>query len=233
MSTLTLPSLYSELTRRMPTESLRPSIVPARQLTLAEIIHYGFPGRRMSREMRQWKTRNLPNLTRGAWRIIAGRKLGIPALYGHLCLATIAPDGHRTDYGLVSLRMITTLGAKFVSDAFQGLVSASAIKYHGIGSGAAPESASDSALGSEFSSVYVPVSTRATGVATAGTSSNIYRSIGFIEVSDTVTIAEHGIFSQAATGGGVLFDRSAIESTTIFAGFVVQGDYRLEIATGT
>lgn len=233
MSTYTLPFQYLELTRRLPKESLRPSTVPARSLTLPEVVHYGFPGAKMNKEMRQWKTRNLSNLARGAWRIITARKLGIPALYGQLCLAVIAPDGHRTDYGLVSLRMITSVGAAFVSTCFRGEASLPTMKYHGIGGGGTPESVSDIALGSEFSSVYDPVSTRATGIASVGAASNFYRSIGFITVSDTVTIAEHGLFNQEAADGGILLDRSAISSETIFANFTIQADFRLEIATGT
>lgn len=207
--------------------------VPVRPLTFAEIVHYGFPGRNMSRELRAWKTRNISNLMRGAWRVLAARKLGVASIHGYLCLAFITPDGHRTDYGLVSMRMITTAGAGYVCDAFQGLASLPSVKYHGIGGGALPEAITDTALGSEFSAQYLPLNTRAEGTASEGEAANFYRSVGFIEVSNTVTIAEHGLFSAQTAGTGVLLDRSAIESETVFENTTVQCDFRLEIATGT
>lgn len=219
--------------KRMPRGILLSSRVPARELSFAEIVNYGFPHLRMDTELRKWKIRNLPNFLRGMWRILTAKKIGIPALYGQLCLAVISPNGHRRDYGLVSLRMITSSGAGFVSDGFQGSVSISTMRYHGLGGGSTPESASDSGLGSEFSGQYDPVNTRATGTLGEGDSANIFRSIGFVEVNDTVTIAEHGIFSQAATTGGVMLDRTALASETIFAGFVIQCDYRLTVSTGT
>lgn len=218
---------------KFPNVALKPSIVPARALSFAEIVHYGFPHGKMDVNIRKWKIRNLKNLFRGTWRILAAKKIGVPHIYGQLCLAIISPDRrHRKDYGLVSLRMITSSGAEYVVDAFQGLKSLVNFNYHGIGGGSTPESVSDTALGSEFALAYSPINTRATGIQTES-SSTTYQSIGFITVTDTVTITEHGLFSQAATGGGTMLDRTAVASEVVFDGFVVQTDYRLTIATGT
>ena len=234
MSSNFLPMASSVLIGKIPTSTT----VPPRSLSLAEVIHYGFPRMGIDRDLRKWKMRNLPNLLRGLWRISTAKKLGIPHLYGQLCLSIIAPDGHRKDYGLVSLRVITTVGAAFVVDSFQGIQSLSSMRYHGVGGTSTVELASNTALGSEFGSAYSPANTRPTGSQAEGDSSVVYRTIGLISVTDTVTIAEHGLFSQASTvsgtpTGGILFDRSALASETIFTGFILQADYRLVVATGT
>ena len=209
------------------------SSVPARTLSFAEVLHYGFPGPGMDMEMKRWKARNIPNLMRGLWRVLAAKKLGLPFLSGRLCLATIAPDGHRRDYGLVSLRMITSSGAAYVTDAFQGLVALSSMKFHGLGGGATPETTGDTELDNEFFAEYATVNTRSEGIQTEGLAPNYYHTFAFIEVTDTVTFCEHGLFDKAIASGSTLLDRSVIASETIFAGYSVVGDYLLEVATGT
>lgn len=215
-----------------------PTVVPPRVLSFAEVVHYGFPRTKMSRDLRAWKVRNMSNLMRGAWRILTAKQLGIPHIYGQLCLSTLDPDGHRKDYGLVSLRLITSVGAAFVVDAFQGLQSLSSMRFHGVGGSSTVELASNTTLGSEFGSAYSTINTRPSGTQAEGDSSLTYRTVGLIEVTDTVTIGEHGLFSQASVTsgspvGGVLLDRSAVASETIFTGFIIQTDYRLVVATGT
>lgn len=226
-------ALRSQVSLHPVQKSGVPSPVPVRPLSFAEVIQYGFPFGKMDQRMKRWKLRNLRHLMRGVWRIEIAKKLHIPHLYGQLCLTSISPDGQHRHYGLVSLRMITTTGAGFVVDGFQGLVSVSSMKFHGIGTGSTPESASDSALVAELTTGYSPVNTRATGTQAEGSSVLIYRTIGFIDLSDTVTIAEQGIFNQAASGTGILLDRTVTASETFYGSSTIQSDYRLTVATGT
>ena len=233
-----MPSSSLPMASSVSIGTIRPTVVPPRSLSFAEVIRYGFPHRSMDHDLRKWKFRNLSNLMRGAWRISAAKQLGLPHIYGQLCLSTIAPNGKKKDYGLVSLRLVTSVGAAFVVDAFQGLTSLSSMRFHGVGGTSTVELASDTGLGSEFASAYSPANTRPTGSQTETDSSLTYRTIGLISVTDTITIAEHGIFSQASTvsgtpTGGILLDRSAVASETIFTGFIIQADYRLVVATGT
>lgn len=213
------------------------TFVPPRDLSFLDIVQYGFPNSRMDKEMRRWKMRNLRNLFRGLSRMTIAKSLKIPFLQGQWCLCTISPDGQIRDYGLVSLRMITTTGAGYVVDAFQGLQTISNMRYHGVGTGSGAESASDTGL-TEAASSYNPSFTRATGTLTEGVSATIFRTVGNITLSATVTIGEVGLFSQASTTtgtptGGYMLDRGVVSSETVFANFVIQSDYRLTVATGT
>ena len=111
MPSNSLPMSSTVLIGKIPKPPIISTVVPSRGLSLAEVVHYGFPRVKMDRDLSRWKMRNLPNLLRGAWRIFTAKKIGIPHFYGQLCLLTIAPDGHRKDYGLVSIRLVTTTGA--------------------------------------------------------------------------------------------------------------------------
>ena len=126
-----------------------------------------------------------------------------------------ATPGRIDDYGVVSRRVVTTAGVNFLVDAFQNSVEVENMKYHGIGVGTGAEAVGDTALGSELTTEYNPNNTRATGSLTEGASANIFRTVGTNAVDASVAITEHGIFSQAATGGGTLFDRSMFSGSTI------------------
>lgn len=206
---------------------LRPALacVPARALSLREIIAFGFPRADLDREVAAWRRRNLRHLWRGLKRVLAARALDIPHLYGQLSLAVITSDGVRREYGLASLRVITNAGVAFLVDAFQNLVELEVMKYHGIGTGTVAESASDTALQSELSTQYSPDNTRATGSTTEGSAANIYRTVGTNTVDASVAITEHGIFSQAASGGGVLWDRSVFAVINLASGDSLQTTY--------
>lgn len=214
------------------------SPVPVKELSFMEVIKHGFPQRNMDKDLRRWKARNLQNLFRGWYRIILARNLGIPHFYTQWCLASISPDGQRKDYGLVSMRVVTTVGAGFVVDAFIGSTVMSNLRFHGLGSGFTVESAGDTALSSEASSAYTPSGTRATGTATEGDSAVIFRTVANTTLTTTVTVSELGLFSQASTStgspvGGILFDRGLVSPETFFAQAIVQTDARVTVATGT
>ena len=106
------------------------------------------------------------------------------------------------------------------------------MKYHGIGTGTTAEAASDSALVTELTTQLNPDSTRATGTTTEA-ASNIYQTVGLISVDATVVLREHGVFSQAATGGGVLLDRSLYNAVNLDSGDSIQTDYRLTVVAGS
>ena len=209
------------------------SPVPVRTLSFMEVIKYGFPGRYMDKDMRRWKARNINNLFRGLYRITLAKSLHLPVVYGQWCKAIIAPDGHRREYGLVSLRVFTRTGAAFAVDAFQGLVSLSSMRYHGLGSGFTVESIDDTALESEISSAYNPTGNRATGTLAEIDCPTTFRSVANTTVTSTVEVSEVGLFSQASTTGGVMLDRAVITSEVLFSNFVHQTDFRLDWIPGS
>jgi len=138
------------------------------------------------------------------------------------------------DFGLVSRKVVTDAGVGFIVDAFQNTTEVELMKFHGIGSGTGAEAAANTALGTEFTTQLNPDSTRATGSTTEGASANIYRTVGLNTVDSSVTVNEHGILNQAATGGGVLLDRSMFSGSPVglTSGDSLQSTYDLTFSSG-
>ena len=140
---------------------------------------------------------------------------------------TGAFGGHAVDYGRISTRKVTTTGVGFFVDAWQNLLEMEIMKYHGVGTGAVAESSGDTALGTESTTILNPDSTRATGSLTEGASANIFRTVGTVTFDGSGAITEHGILSTAATGGGVLWDRSVFSAINVVSADTIQFTYDL------
>jgi hypothetical protein len=128
--------------------------------------------------------------------------------------------------GLASFRVVTTAGVNFIVDAFQNTVELEDLKYHGIGTGSTAEAVGDTALVTELTTEYTG-NVRATGTTTEGASANIYRTVGTNTLDGTpgAALREHGIFNQAATGGGTLLDRTLYAAITLSSGDSLQSTY--------
>jgi len=92
--------------------------------------------------------------------------------------------------------------------------------------------AGQTALTTELTTQYNPDNTRATGTLTEGATANIFKTVGTNTLDAGATIEEHGILNQAATGGGVLLDRSLTGTKTLASGEGLQSTYELSIASG-
>lgn len=140
----------------------------------------------------------------------------------------------REEWGIVSRKVVTDAGVGFIVDAFQNITELENMKYHGIGTGSTAEAAGDTALVTELTTEYNPNSTRATGTTTEGASANIYRTVGTntLDAAPGAALREHGVFSQAATGGGVLLDRSVFAAITLASGDGLQSTYELTCTSG-
>lgn len=222
--------------------------VPKKELTFSEVVRYGAPQPGLHREVNEWRFRNQKNLWRGARRLLAARALRTSHFYGAVSLLVgrcrcgepgrhlagrVCAEAEWVDYGLASLRVVTTAGVNFIVDAFQNTVEVENLKFHGLGTGAAAEAVGDTALQTELTTQYNPDNTRATGSTTEGASANIYRTVGTNTVDATAAVTEHGIFSQAATGGGTLLDRSVFSVVNLASGDSLQSTYDLTIAAGS
>lgn len=205
---------------------------PARELTPAEIRHYGMAHRHLPDEVKAWRRHNTPNLARGVRKVLAARALRLPHFYGQLWLRRIGPDGHIVDYGLASMRVVTTAGVNFIVDAFQNLTEVELFRFHGIGTGTNAEAVGDTALQTELTTQYNPDNTRATGSLTEGASANIFRTVGTNTVDAAAAITEHGILTQAATGGGTLLDRSVFAVINLGNGDSLESTYDLTVSAG-
>lgn len=167
---------------------------------------------------------------RGLPQIRWAERKNVTTIYGALMLAPVL-DGQVHRLGLASLRVVTDTGVGYIVDAFQNLTEMENMKFHGLGSGSTGELASQTALVTEFTTQYNPDSTRATGTTTES-ASNIYQTVATNNFDATVAIAEHAILSQAATGGGVMLDRSQFAAVNLVSGDGLQSDYRLTFTSG-
>ncbi len=196
-----------------------------------DVMRYAGPQDGDPKIVQDFKVRNAKNLWRGFKRISLAQKLGLPCMYGQLWAKIIRANGNIEDYGLISLRVVTTAGVAFIVDAFQNLTELENMKFHGIGTGTTAEASSDAALVTESTTALNPDNTRATGTTTES-AANIYRTVGTNTVDATAAITEHGIFSQAATGGGVLLDRSVFSALNLISGDGLQTTYDFTVTAG-
>lgn len=199
----------------------------------SDLLRYSLTTSHLPEEVRKWRLLNMPHVARGLRRVWLAKQLNLPVFYGSLHLAVIKRDGRRVDYGLASLRVVTTVGVGFLVDALQGTVEPEIMKYHGIGTGTNAEAVGDTALQTELTTQYSSDNTRATGSLTEGASANIFRTLGTNTVDATVAITEHGILSQAATGGGVLLDRSVFAAVNLTSGDSLASTYDLTLTAGS
>lgn len=157
---------------------------------------------------------------------------GFLIVTSRLSLQVKRADGTIIDYGPVCYRLVTDTGVAFIVDAFQNLVELENMKYHGLGTGTTAEAASQTGLITELTTQYNPDNTRATGSTTEG-AANIYRTVGTVTPDAAVAITEHGVFSQAATGGGVMIDRSVFAAVNLNGtGDALQCTYDLTLNSG-
>jgi hypothetical protein len=209
---------------------------PARELSAADIVRHGMPQQGLPSTVNQWRLRNLPNLARGVRRVAAARTLNLATMYGTLFLQVLRGNGDVEDLGLASMRVVTTAGVGYIVDSFQNLVEPENMKYHGFGTGTTAEASSDTALVTELTTQYATDNTRPTGSTTEGASANIYRTVATLAPdSGSPAITEHGVFSQAATGGGVLLDRSKFAAVNLdtTAGDSIVATYDLTFPAGS
>jgi hypothetical protein len=194
------------------------SDVPARDLTIREIIRHGFPRPGLPAGVAGWRFKNLPNLFRGLWLILFAKLTGTLVVYGAVSLVKMTHQGP-VNYGLASLRVVTTAGVNFIRDAFLNTTELETLKYHGFGTGTTAEAVGDTALVTELTTEYATDNTRPTGTQVSG-GTGAYQTVATLspDGSGTLAITEHGIFSQAATGGGTLLDRSVFSAVNLVRG---------------
>jgi hypothetical protein len=139
------------------------------------------------------------------------------------------------DYGVVSRRLVTDVFVNAVVDALDVGVgfTLSDFRYHGLGTGSTAEAANQTALVTELTTEYTG-NVRATGIATQP-SANVYTSTATNTLdSGTPTLREHAVFTQAATGGGTMLDRSLYAAINLdgSVGDGLQSVYSLTVNSG-
>ena len=201
--------------------------------SIFSILHDANPfSKGLDEEVRWWKIKNLHNLIKPIVKISIAKTLNIPHFYGTLYLTVYKADGRQIDYGLASLRVVTTAGVNFIATRLNdGATTIGAFDFHGIGTGAVAEAAADTGLGTELTTQYTVDSTRATGTPSNPTA-NEYRTVGTNTVDAAVAITEHGVLSQAAVPGGTLLDRTVFSVINLANGDSLQSTYTITLSAG-
>jgi hypothetical protein len=148
---------------------------------------------------------------------------------GFLSAIVHKPDGSlKKDYGLVSVKEVTSVFAKRLVDCMT--TSGDAIedfKFHKMGAGSTAEDSDQTALITGQDGAQT-----ATGGAavTHGATSEIYRTIGTLTAGSAYGCREHGVFN--ATTGGVMLDRSLVTNIDLNIDDVVTWTYELTVNAG-
>lgn len=236
------------MTRSTPTGALRLRKVPLPPRrpvirNLDDVFRYATPRRlipfwdRAAAIRRDWQRANLAFLESSladqqAFDERRGpNRLGV---IGHLWLTHLSRDGVQTDLGLASCRVVTDVGVGYIVDAFQNLTELENMRYHGLGTGGAAEAAGNTALTTELTTQYSSSNTRPTGsIGEKSGDAKTYETSATITVSASVAATEHGVFNQAATGGGVLLDRSLFTVVNLANAESIQATYQLTFPSGS
>lgn len=185
-----------------------------------------------------WHLRN--RLRRGYWlgwfyvqlAKIFSQLTGIPTITSELALRLFKANGRIIDYGVVSYRVVTDVGVAFLVDDWDANgQDISTMNFHGVGTGTTAEAVGDTALVTESTTALNPDSTRATGTRSQP-AANQYRTVGTLTFDASAAITEHGILSQAATGGGSLWDRSVFSAVNLASGDSLQSTYTCTVNSG-
>jgi hypothetical protein len=225
--------LLTRVLRKQPevVRAWEPVINDRRRVDFALVREHSMPRRGVSDAINRWRAANEQNLERGLHRVALADMHGIPTHFGALYVAKIHACGDVEELGLASLRVVTDAGVAAIADSFGNTFENETLNFHGMGTGGTAEAASQTALVTELTTEYNPNSTRATGTQTTPT--NVYQTIGTNTIdSGTPAITEHGIFSQAATGGGTMLDRSLFSAINLASGDGIQFTYQLTFTSG-
>lgn len=149
-------------------------------------------------------------------------------MHSRLYLKVIKADGRVINYGMVGVHLITNAGKTYVRDAWINTVELESMKFHALGTGTVAPAVTDTALGAELTTQYNPDNTRATGTLT-NNGSNVFRTVGTNTFDAAAAITEAGLMSQAATGGGVLFDRQTFAAINVASGDSLQTTWDITI----
>lgn len=172
--------------------------------------------------MIHYQFRNFLNRLRGTPQEFARwAKLGCPA---ELRAVHIDNYGKRTNYGVLSRRLVTNAGVAWLASAFTNTVEPEILNYHDCGTGTTAESAGQTALVTPFGG------SRVTGTQSTPGSTNVYRSVATIPFTSTLAITEHGIFT--ASSSGTMFDRSLFSAINVVNGNSIEFTWELTLPSG-
>src|SRR3990167_5616100 len=136
--------------------------------------------------------------------------VGIVAATSTLEVVVTRKDGAVEDYGVTSRRVVTDDFVAFIVDALDtAQATFDDFDFGGFGSGSGAEAASDTGLGTEFSTQYATNSVRPTATISQPSASQ-FRSVTVFSPDESCTVQEFGLFNSATAGAGngTMIDRA-------------------------
>ena len=220
-----------------PSGSLSAVLIPRNGFyhrTDTRIFARGMPqGIKLRHRMRSsWKelSLRLRLAPKGFWRGLAAGS-GVIGI-GRLHASVLRADGSIEHLGLLSTKVVTDAGVNYIRDDWNGGSNViDNFNFHGCGTGSTAEATTDTALVTESTTALNPDNTRATGTKSVPGTGQC-RTVGTVTFDASAAIQEHGIFTQAATGGGTLLDRSVFSTINVASGDSIQFTYTLTLSSG-
>lgn len=167
---------------------------------------------------------------KGFWRGLVKAE-GVLAV-GRLYASVLRADGRIEHLGLIGTKLVTDAGVAYLVDDWDGGANTiDLMNYHACGTGTTAEAAGDTALVTESTTALNPDSTRATGTKSQP-AANQARSVGTVTFDASAAITEHGLMSQAATGGGTLWDRTVFSAINVVSADSIQFTYTCTFSAG-
>lgn len=153
--------------------------------------------------------------------------LGWLSMYGTLSAKHIKANGKTVDYGIVSMKKVTTEFVQYLAGIMEtDATTIGDFKYHKSGTGTTAENIAD-----------VSIETGAEGTArdvgNQSSSTNTYISVATISYTGNLAITEHVIHNTvytSATTDGILLDRSVFSAINVVSGDSIQFTYTLTIS---
>ena len=167
-------------------------------------------------------------LAKGAVKAIGGI-----TLTSETSVKVFRKNGIVEDYGVVSRRVVTDALVALIVDALDTGASPALdlFNFGGFGTGSTAEAATETALVTELTTQYATDNVRPTGTISQPTA-NQYRIVATLAPDATVTIQEFAPFTQAATGGGSMMDRSLTGGQSLVSGDSLQVTYTMTLTSG-
>ena len=166
-------------------------------------------------------------LAKGVTKMVGGVTLS-----SEMSVRVIRADGTIEDYGITSRRVVTDAFVALIVDALDtSQASFPLFDFMGFGTGSTAEAAADTALVTELTTQYATDNTRPTGTVSQP-AANQFRLVTTLSPDATVTIQEAAPFTQAATGGGTMMDRSLTGGQVLNSGDSLQTTYTLSLTSG-
>ena len=151
-------------------------------------------------------------------------RVGIKA---SLSIRVIELSGKIIDYGVLSVKCVTTAFVNLLVDKLQGGAGdLDTFKYHDFGTGTTAEAIGDTAMETATGEA------REVGTQVDGATANIYKSVATHVFAGDFTITEHGLFNALTVG--VLMDRSIlVTAVPITTGANIEATYQLTFTPGS